>query len=413
MTTAASDLWTNFRASLEGLAKRPFVVLALLLLVNAVVLPYRGLFHDARLYAAQIREHVEPGSMAGDLYLRYGSQDRYSIFSALMVPLARGVGLEGAFFLGYLASKVLFFAALLRLVFALVPERVPALAALVYLAMAPLPFGGNEVFHLNEPFLTPRIASCGLVLLALERALAKRMAISLFLCVLAMTLHPLMAFGGLLVVVTAWALRRLSWRLFAALVGLAVLAGTLCVTVEPLGRRLFGHMDDEWHEVYMQLCFFIDPVAWTLGDWSRIALAVAMVGITAWITGGEELRFRDRAVAGRRRGLRGHPGGGPFAPCAVASSLAVSHHLADRIAGHPARVPRLLAARRSGQGQSPGALTAAVLVVLLTTDWNRTLVPAALLLVSAGAVVLHRLPRPGPHTGPAGLGGAWPGGPSA
>src|SRR6185437_1597749 len=41
---------------LDRFAQRTPLVLALMLLVNAVVLPYRGLYHDARLYAAQIAE---------------------------------------------------------------------------------------------------------------------------------------------------------------------------------------------------------------------------------------------------------------------------------------------------------------------------------------------------------------------
>ena len=63
------------------------LALGLLLLLNALVLPYRGLFHDARLYAAQLKEHLEPGSMRADLYLRYGSQDSYSVFSLVLLPL--------------------------------------------------------------------------------------------------------------------------------------------------------------------------------------------------------------------------------------------------------------------------------------------------------------------------------------
>src|SRR5262245_5227369 len=102
----------RFTAALKQLAPSPPSLLCLMLAANALAHPYRGLFHDARLYAAQIQERVEPGSLAGDLYLRYGSQDDYTLFSALMEPLVRAVGLEPAFFLGYLASKASFFWAL-------------------------------------------------------------------------------------------------------------------------------------------------------------------------------------------------------------------------------------------------------------------------------------------------------------
>jgi hypothetical protein len=92
-------------AALEALAARPVVLVCAMLLANALLHPYRGLFHDARLYAVQAVERAEPGSLAQDLYLQFGSQDRYSIFSLLMAPLIRVVGLESAFFLGYLVSR--------------------------------------------------------------------------------------------------------------------------------------------------------------------------------------------------------------------------------------------------------------------------------------------------------------------
>jgi hypothetical protein len=379
MTASGRDLLSSLESSLDRFARRPLVVLALVLLVNAVVLPYRGLYHDARLYAATVQERIEPGSLSDDLYLRYGSHDSYSIFSAVMVPLARAVGLEWAFFLGYAASKVLFFWALLRLVNALVPERLPALAAMVYLAMAPLPFGGNEVFHLNESFLTPRIAACALVLFGLERALAGRMLVAAGLCALAMTLHPLMAFGGMLVVVIWWALQRLPSRLFAALCALAIVLAGVAVGVEPLGRRLFGHMDDEWHEVYMQICFFIDPVVWSPGDWLRIALAVGLVAMTAWQAKGSDRTMCAALLLAAGAGMAG-------------TLVAVHSRYALLLQASPYRTLWLtevlaipLGFRACWLLREKGAigpLLAAAIVVLLTTDWNRTAFPAVLVFLA-------------------------------
>jgi hypothetical protein len=393
MTSSGRDLLPALTSSLDRLARRPLVVLALVLLVNAVVLPYRGLYHDARLYAASIQERIEPGSLADDLYLRYGSHDSYSIFSAVMVPLARKLGLEAAFFLGYVASKVLFFWALLRLVNALVPERVPALAAMVYLAMAPLPFGGNEVFHLNESFLTPRIAACALVLLGMERVLAGRMLASAGLCALAMTLHPLMAFGGMLVVAIWWALERLPVRLFAVLCAAAVALGAMAVGIEPLGRRLFGHMDDEWHEVYMQICFFIDPAAWSAGDWLRIALAVGLVGMTAWQAKGADRMMCTALLLAAAAGMAGtfvaaHSRyalllqASPYRTLWLTELLAIplGFRACWRAAGF---MPTgINAAARLPGDHSVASLISAFLVVLLTTDWNRTPFPAVLVFVA-------------------------------
>ena len=52
-----------------------------------------GLVHDARLYGIQVVNRVEGGSFAGDLYLQFGSQDRYTLFSTVAAPLVQMLGL--------------------------------------------------------------------------------------------------------------------------------------------------------------------------------------------------------------------------------------------------------------------------------------------------------------------------------
>ena len=145
-------------ALLERLAARPVTLACVLLAANAVAQPYTGLNHDARLYAAQVTERVHPDSFTNDLYLRYGSQDRYSVFTRVVAPLVAMIGLPAGFFLGYLASKAFFFWGALRLVGVLVRNRAVTALSLLYVTLIPVPFGGNEIFHVNESFLTPRSA---------------------------------------------------------------------------------------------------------------------------------------------------------------------------------------------------------------------------------------------------------------
>jgi hypothetical protein len=147
--------------------------------------------------------------------------------------------------------------------------------------MAPLPFGGNEIFHINEPFLTPRIPACALVLLALERALARRLALAVLLLAGAFALHPLMAFGGALVVLLWWLGTRLPARRLAALAAAVALAGACVVFYPPLGTRVFGHLDDDWRDVILTICFFVDPAVWTVGDWARIGCCAGVAVLAA------------------------------------------------------------------------------------------------------------------------------------
>ena len=65
-----------------------------LLLVAAVYLiarPYWGIAHDAQIYVGQALNLSHPGLLANDLFFRYGSQDRFTIFSAIFGPLVAWV----------------------------------------------------------------------------------------------------------------------------------------------------------------------------------------------------------------------------------------------------------------------------------------------------------------------------------
>src|SRR5439155_17929354 len=137
-----------------------------------------------------------PGLYASDFYLQFGSQDRYSAFSLILTPLVALLGVTAGFFVIYLASKALFFWAALRLLRALVRDGAAVVLGALFLAVVPAPFGGNEVFNVNESFMTPRLASVALVLFGLERLLAGRPGVSFALLAGAFLLHPIMALGG-------------------------------------------------------------------------------------------------------------------------------------------------------------------------------------------------------------------------
>jgi hypothetical protein len=397
MRPAPGDLSARLYASLDRLAARPLAVLGLLLLANALVLPYRGVSHDARLYGIQIVEKVSPGTFDQDLFLRYGSQDGYSIFTPLMVPLVRTLGLEAAFFLAYLVFKTLFLWALLRLVFLLVPDRVTALLALVALAMSPLSFGGNDVIRANESFLTPRIPGCALVLFALERTLSGRLLAAVLLLAGALAVHPLMGVTGVLVVLLWWLISHLSPRKLLALGAVVAVLGCAVVFYQPLGRRIFGYVDDEWRAVDLHICFFLQPKVWTAGDWVSVAVAAGVIGAAL----GYARRWSALLVA-----LLVAAGMG------LAGSLVASHWpYLLLIAVSPYRTLWLLellavpfgfwgCALLWRRGDGLARCAACALVLLLTTDWNcAPVAPAVVFLVLLPlCVVFHRGAGRAAHT---------------
>ncbi len=248
-----------------------------LLLLDALFRPYTGLIHDAQLYAVQVLDRVSPGQYSDDLYLRYGSQDRYTVFSWLVSPVVEVVGLPAAFFLLYLLSNAVFLYGLLRFTQAVVKPRALAALAVIWLALNPIPFGGLGVFDAHETFLTPRLFANGLTLLALERLLRGRAGVSFTLLAAAMAIHPIMAVCGLLAWLCWQALEHFSRGTFAALAAVCGLAALGCLLYAPLGTALFGPMDETWRRAIHAVNLYSLPAEWTWRDWLRIAVAFGVV----------------------------------------------------------------------------------------------------------------------------------------
>lgn len=279
---------------LRELADRPLVLLAVLLAVNAIARPYANIEHDTRLYSVQVLNQVEDGIYNDDLFFRYGSQDRFSIFSKVMAPLVRTMGLQPAFFLVYLLGNAVVLWGMICLVRRLCDDRVLAVVSLVYLVVTPLNYGGQYILAVHENFLTPRLLTVGLVLLALDKVLESRFALALAFLVPAALLHPLMAAGGWLIWLGAFLWAKLGGRnTVFAVVACSVLVGVVLALPSVAGRFL-GTMDEGWREMIRVASSFNFPSEWDLRDWINIALCGLGLGA------GVVCFYRSEAAASSR-----------------------------------------------------------------------------------------------------------------
>ncbi len=268
--------------ALARLADQPWTLFLVLVAVNTLARPYGGITHDARLYSAQVLNQVEDGAYADDLFFRYGSQDQYSLFSRLAAPLVRVLGLPAAFFLIYLLSKSLLLFGMIRLVQTLVPNRVASTLALIYCMAITIHYGGQKMLNVQEHFVTPRMLACALVLIGLDLTLRGRPILAGLLIVFAASLHPLMAFGGVLIWAGYHLWKYLGVKAFVgATAGAAVLAAVV-LSVESLGQRCFGPMDDVWRQSILVASSFNFPSQWGEKDWWYLAFQLAILGVAIW-----------------------------------------------------------------------------------------------------------------------------------
>jgi hypothetical protein len=246
-------------------------VLALWLLLHT----YQGVVHDAQLYTIQALSHLYPDRYANDLFLHYGSQDRYTLFSPLYAALIRILGIENAAAVMTFVSNVVLLAAAALLARSILPRSM-VLLGLGFLVSLPADYGPGRIFTYAEMFITPRLMAEGLALAALAALIGRRHGIMVVLLAGASALHPLMAAPAIAV-----ALYMLVGvprpRLFAALAAASLLLIALVGLLLPQTSSL--RIDAEWivevldHEPYVFL------TRWAPTDWS--AVAVSLVSLYA------------------------------------------------------------------------------------------------------------------------------------
>ena len=209
-----------------------------------------------------------------------------------------------------------------RFVRALLPDPLLSSLTLVFLVATPIPYGGIGSFHVMECFLTPRVLATALVLFALEPLLRGRYLVASLLLAAGCLIHPLMAFGALLVLGLVVAMRFLNLRLVLFLGILGLTAAVAVLAYAPLGYRLFGRMDGEWLETVYLVSPYLFPTQWGRGEWIEVVLAQAVVTIAAiavWRHDRRRGKLPGRRGPGGRGSSRGDPGGKrhglPAAPC--------------------------------------------------------------------------------------------------
>jgi len=164
---------------------------SLCLLCWALSHGYDGIVHDARLYTLQALAHRHPEALSADVFLKFGSQDRFTLFSPLYAAAQDLLGVATA-------AAVLTFAFQLCLFWGawiLARSLLPPFAALVGVAsLIALPgdYGADRIFTCVEPFLTPRMPAEALTLAALAAALRGRAALAATCVAGAALLHPIM-----------------------------------------------------------------------------------------------------------------------------------------------------------------------------------------------------------------------------
>lgn len=239
--------------------------------------PYFGVVHDSVLYTLLALSRLHPQYLSNDIFLKYGSQDSFTIWSPLFTAAIRLVDLEPAAALGTLLTQAAFFYGAWLLARRMMPAQ-DALLALGLLVALPANYGASDIFSYIEGFLTPRQITEALVLIALAVFMDSRWLLGAACLLVGMLLHPIMAFSG---IVMAVMLYRVIPR---PRLGLALLAGGLALSLAIVSVTTAGpfqRFDPQWLHVINENSSFLFVLKWSIEDWIRIVptAAVLIVGL--------------------------------------------------------------------------------------------------------------------------------------
>jgi hypothetical protein len=238
---------------------------------------YHGLFHDAQLYLLQALAHLHPQLYGNDPFLRFGSQDSFTVFPALHAALIDRLGIEPATALLTALSHIALIGAIFILARALMPLRLALLATALVVAI-PGDYGDARVFTYLEDFLTPRLLGEALVLAALTALLAERTALMGILLICAAAVHPLMAAGGFVLAGTVYLREHRLGR--AAWLSIAIAAATL-ITLYSLHTRQWV-FDDQWWRL-VQRTRYLFVAQWSIDTWCRTAVPLITLATGACV----------------------------------------------------------------------------------------------------------------------------------
>jgi hypothetical protein len=248
---------------------------------------YWGMEHDAQFYVAQALGKSADSALRGDLFLRFNSQDDFTLFPYLCAVAIDALGIDYAAALVTFLLLVGWIVAAWHLGRALMSRRLAWLGTGLLVAV-PGWYGAGMVFRTAEPFLSARPAAEVAALFALIALVKDKRLLSGACLALAFLFHPLMAFPAALIIVGSslpWSSSRGFWPSAVALGSCLALAG---------GWLLGGSspmIDGLWLTLTETRSNYLFLQNWLPPDWQATLLPLATVFIAAQLLEGWAARL--------------------------------------------------------------------------------------------------------------------------
>lgn len=269
---------------------RTVSVCALLLGIWLVGHPWQGIWHDAVFYAFLAIADLDPRAYRSDLFVLFGSQGDYTLFSSVYARGIHAQGLRAATLGLLLVADVLWIGAAAWLLRRLLSGFPYWLALLLVFAM-PRGYGGYaDQVRYAEPFLTPRLLAEGLSLLSLALLLRGRNLAAVAAVAAAFAMHPLMAIASAGFASLYGVMERPRLGLVLSGLCLGLLGALAAFAIAPFDRLLVT-MDDQWFALSLARSPFVFWDGWRTEEWlNRVLLAFGLLATASVAATGQTQR---------------------------------------------------------------------------------------------------------------------------
>lgn len=255
--------------------------------------PYNGIENnDAALYSLLALARLHPQSLSADVFLRFGSQDTYTMFGPLYAAAIRLFDLEPAAALLSFAGQLVLFVCGWLFARSVMSARLALLAVGLFIAL-PSNYGAVHTFKYIESYLTPRQLAEAATLAALAASMTGRYALTCACMLAAMLLHPIMGLAGI-VALTCLHLALPRPRLALVVVTGVALLSLVPTVIIPLGA--LAPFDREWLKMTAATAPYLFLWQWQFEDWVHLALPIAVLTLGASTTSAQPVRILCRAA---------------------------------------------------------------------------------------------------------------------
>jgi hypothetical protein len=256
--------------------------------------PYFGIGHDSLLYAVQALARLYPEAYKNDIFILYGFQDNYTIFSRLYSFAISWLGLSKATATLMLIGYALWLSASFYIARILLNGR-SFWIFLVFLFTLPGNYGYEGILSYGETFLTPRIFAEALTIYSIAFFIQRRRSLSIIFLMIALFFHPLMAGCGAIFLF----IYGHKFRLRIVLIQLLLIIGILFVLagagIEPFAN-LLRVMDEHWYQVVSLRNSHVLIGMWDVGAFNIVVFDFSIILSAIMIISGEQRRLLSSAL---------------------------------------------------------------------------------------------------------------------